>query len=485
MSLILDIGDVLLTWSSHTTTLPSATIRTIITSPTWFAYECNLLSQQDCYKQVSEALNLQYEDVSVAFEEAHQSLTPNHELINFIRELKTKSHGKLRVFAMSNMPKPDFDRLLPTLRQWLIFDGYYGSCTVGERKPNLRFYQHVIKDASIDPARCVFLDDNSDNVLSARSLGLHGIVYRDCQDVMRQLNNQFGDPLARGKNFLIDNAGNHESLTDNGIVVHENFAQLLILEATRDKTLITIDAHQGAWKFFRGKPMLTTEEFPCDLDTTAIALCVTNPKIEVATTIMDDMLEYLNRDGIIQTYFDHQRPRIDPVVCINVLTLFFKYGRGHELDRTFDWVHKVLLYRAYIDGTRYYATPECFLYFLSRLLLLKTLPRDKRHALKPLLKERVRERIGAPGDALALAMRILVCASVGITDATDRRALLEMQCNDGGWEMGWIYKYGSKEIKLGNRGLTTALALNALNTTEKKDLRKSLRRMGRKFRLMS
>ena len=74
-------------------------------------------------------------------------------------------------------------------------------------------------------------------------------------------------------------------------------------------------------------------------------------------SVMDEMLTYLNKDGIIQTYFDPTRPRIgkvtpsthfclvfnidampplDPIVCVNVLTLFYKYGRGDELDSTLE-----------------------------------------------------------------------------------------------------------------------------------------------------
>ena len=50
----------------------------------------------------------------------------------------------------------------------------------------------------------------------------------------RALRNLLGDPLERGKRFLDKNAGQLYSLTDNGVVLKENFAQLLILEATDD-----------------------------------------------------------------------------------------------------------------------------------------------------------------------------------------------------------------------------------------------------------
>ena len=48
-----------------------------------------------------------------------------------------------------------------------------------------------------------------------------------------------------------------------------------------------------------------------DLDTTALGLTVVD-HVDTTTKhkVMDEMLEYLDCDGIIQVYFDHSRPRI-------------------------------------------------------------------------------------------------------------------------------------------------------------------------------
>jgi hypothetical protein len=141
--------------------------------------------------------------------------------------------------------------------------------------------------------------------------------------------------------------------------------------------------------------------------------------------------------------------------------LFYAYGRGAELYGTLQWVHDVLLHRAYLEGTRYYTTPECFLFFLARLLRSSD-STELHQLLGPLLKERTRELIGTNGDALALAMRLLTCAYVGLENQVDLQKLLPMQREDGGWEIGWIYKYGSAKIMIGNRGLTTAMAIKAI-----------------------
>jgi len=171
------------------------------------------------------------------------------------------------------------------------------------------------------------------------------------------------------------------------------------------------------------------------------------------------MLTHLNEDGIIQVYFDHSRPRVDPVVCVNVLTLFHENGRGSDLHKTLDYVYSVLQRRSYLDGTRYYAGAEAFLYFLSRLI---SRSRSVRQRFEPLFQQRIRERITKDGDSLALAMRVLACSTVGVVNEFDMWKLLTLQSNNGSWVDGWLYKYGSSGILIGNHGLTTAFAINAI-----------------------
>ncbi|KAH7914156.1 Haloacid dehalogenase-like hydrolase-domain-containing protein [Hygrophoropsis aurantiaca] len=463
-ALIFDIGDVLFSWSPATkTSISPKTLRKILSSPTWFDYERGRISQEDCYSRVGAEFSIEPTEIARAFEQARDSLQSNEDLISVICQLKARSHGKLRVFAMSNISQPDYEVLRTKPADWSIFDEVFTSAAAGERKPNLGFYKLVLSKTGIDPRRAIFVDDKLENVLSARSLGLHGIVFDDPLKVIRALRNLLGDPVQRGQDYLCENAKKLDSITNNGVTLRENFAQLLILEATRDKNLVTLTDSPRTWNFFQGKPLLTTDEFPFDLDTTSLGLTVTNCPTAVANSVMDEMLEYIDDDGIIQTYFDHRRPRFDPVVCVNALTLFYTHGRGHQLTRTLHWVREVLLHRAYLDGTRYYATPECFLYFLGRLL--ETISDEYLHAfLKPLLRERVAERVGADGDALALSMRVMLCTQLGLKNEVDLRALLPLQCEDGGWEIGWIYKYGSSGINIGNRGLTTALAMKAIQT---------------------
>ncbi|KAH6128409.1 hypothetical protein HBI64_125880 [Parastagonospora nodorum] len=55
-----------------------------------------------------------------------------------------------------------------------------------------------------------------------------------------------------------------------------------------------------------------------------------------------------------------------------------------------------------------------------------------------------------------------VCDSLGIDCCMDRQALLRLQHRDSSWELGWMYRYGSPGLQIGNQGVTVAMFLKAL-----------------------
>ena len=149
-------------------------------------------------------------------------------------------------------------------------------------------------------------------------------------------------------------------------------------------------------------------------------------------------------------------------MCLNVIRLFFRFDRGHqkELEPTKRWVQDVLYHRAYLNGTRYYQSPDTFLYFYARLLLEN--PHSDVSRDEVVLRERLIERVNGEGDAMSLAMRVLACHFVGIRNELDLKRLLDKQQEDGSFAIGWLCQYGKTQMKLGNRALTTALAIRAI-----------------------
>ena len=64
-------------------------------------------------------------------------------------------------------------------------------------------------------------------------------------------------------------------------------------------------------------------------------------------------------------------------------------------------------------------------------------------------------------------MRIIACAEVGLDVSVDVQRLREMQDIDGGWKDGWFFTYPTEGLSVANDGLTTALAIKALQLSSK------------------
>lgn len=235
-AIICDLGDVLFTWSPDTTTtLPPKTIHGFLSSPIWMEYETGRIDQDACYHQVAQQFSVPVSEVAEAFSQARDSLRPNGAMVSFLCDLKDASRGAVKVYAMSNVSKEDYVSLSTRMAGWSVFDRVFTSGHAGMRKPDLNFYHYVLQETKLAPEEAVFIDDKHTNVLAARSLGIDSIVFDDSSKVARTLCNIFRGPVGKGYEYLYRNAKHFDSISEYGVVVPENFAQLLILEATQDR----------------------------------------------------------------------------------------------------------------------------------------------------------------------------------------------------------------------------------------------------------
>ena len=400
---------------------------------------------------------------------------------------------------------------------WSIFDKVFASGVEGMRKPDLCFFQHVIKETGVHPGEIIMIDDAAENVCAARSQGMHAIlVDKSLPSVGQILLSLLQDPLQRAEVFLKDNARNHHCVVEGHkeIRLKDNYAQLIIWELTDDEDLIylkwpygkmhgmhpsdnshpndhsngqsngpvdadaflTSDVKNGLWNYFFEGPVLTTREFPPDADTTSTAY-LSLPVRYLSTVpdvhfVLEKMTTNVDQDGIMQSYFDPTRPRTSPDVCCNILRLFHKFGFGFDsrIKKTEDYVVNCLHNNACLYGNRYYSTPESFLYFVARLYT-ETRSESLRKRLN-VIKAQLQERLNVPTNPLALAFRLFACQTVDLDPQLYRKdldTLLSLQDEDGGWPAGHFCCYGRTGARIGNRGLTTALAVRILQR-EKQDV---------------
>lgn len=106
--------------------------------------------------------------------------------------------------------------------------------------------------------------------------------------------------------------------------------------------------------------------YPPDIDTNSIGMTTLKTLApEARNKMMDKMLRYRDSQGILQTYLVDSRTRVCATVALNALTIFDKFGHGHQVQGTENWIYRIVKTQAYRDGTRYYPTADFFLYFCS------------------------------------------------------------------------------------------------------------------------
>jgi hypothetical protein len=208
---------------------------------------------------------------------------------------------------------------------------------------------------------------------------------------------------------------------------------------------------------------------PADADCTALGLSVlcnaekfANDARKRALQALDRIVANTNHAGVVETYFDPSGERsgvVDAVVCCNALYLAHQMQRANEMQASLDYVHRVLVDESYLEGTRYYPSPETFLYFLGRLL--HAFPEIQHRFVEP-LRFALRQRLRTSADPIDLAQRVLLCAWFAVDDQGDAQHLFELRQSDGTWPIDSLFRYGRRNIYFGSQALATAFATAAL-----------------------
>lgn len=80
-----------------------------------------------------------------------------------------------------------------TNKEWMRrvhsrFDTIFRSCDIKLLKPEKEAYLHVLRSIASQPEECLFIDDQKENIKSAKDLHMKAILFKDVQLLERDLN---------------------------------------------------------------------------------------------------------------------------------------------------------------------------------------------------------------------------------------------------------------------------------------------------------
>lgn len=182
-NVVLDIGNVILNVNFHKI-IPKFTSNKkeqhfiknkIINSPEWLKYsllDTGFISLLEAIKLIQDRTNHQYDSLVSNF------LT-NYLDYSFISPeiftlIKTLQNNNYKVYLLSNISGHTYERLKST-NLFNLVDGYILSFEVHQVKPHQGIYKSLIKKYNLKPSESLFIDDNINNVKTAKHLGFHSV----------------------------------------------------------------------------------------------------------------------------------------------------------------------------------------------------------------------------------------------------------------------------------------------------------------------
>jgi putative hydrolase of the HAD superfamily len=95
--------------------------------------------------------------------------------------------GKVFLAALNNESRELNLHRIETFGLRQYFSVFFSSCYLGVSKPHLKIYQLALDLSQRQPEECVFIDDRSLNLESARRVGLHTIQFLNAAQVESDL----------------------------------------------------------------------------------------------------------------------------------------------------------------------------------------------------------------------------------------------------------------------------------------------------------
>ena len=140
------------------------------------------ISEDDHWKWVARALHRPLKERDALHKEFFDGDIIDRELVNYIRSLKPRFSTGL----ISNA----WDGLRPYMQREKFadaFDVLTISAEVGVMKPGAEIFQHALEQLEVKPKEAVFVDDFPENITGCEAVGMHGILFKSTEQVLKDL----------------------------------------------------------------------------------------------------------------------------------------------------------------------------------------------------------------------------------------------------------------------------------------------------------
>ena len=145
-------------------------------------YDRGKTSSREFYQGVVRSL-----DIDIPFDEFREIWTKIFTLKEDVCDLIKTLKKRYKLILLSNTNEMHFDYAFGAFEILRAFDDYVLSYRVGARKPDPKVYLAALQRAGCHAGECIYIDDKEENVWAARRLGIQAIVFKNIQQLRREL----------------------------------------------------------------------------------------------------------------------------------------------------------------------------------------------------------------------------------------------------------------------------------------------------------
>ncbi len=178
-AIIFDLGGVVIDFSnsryyahlSRTSGLSESTIRETIERRELPLLERGMINLTTFERSVARSLGISSKNV-----EWYKFYTRSVSIDVDVSELIETLHNEYIIAFISNIDKSRYKYTMKIL-DLDLFDFRFASCYIGLRKPGAGIFRHALKTMKISAGQAVFIDNQPENVMGARKIGIESVRF--------------------------------------------------------------------------------------------------------------------------------------------------------------------------------------------------------------------------------------------------------------------------------------------------------------------
>ena len=148
------------------------------------AFENGRITSKEFYHKFTN-----YLEIDMRFNEFKKTYCDIFSLNNDVAQVIKKLKKKFRLILLSNTDELHFEYIKKKYKIVNIFDVHVLSYKVGHSKPNPLIFLDALKKAKAMPFSCLYFDDISIYVYSARLMGIRAFQYKNFEKLVEDLRN--------------------------------------------------------------------------------------------------------------------------------------------------------------------------------------------------------------------------------------------------------------------------------------------------------